>query len=130
MNYLPFDLEIALKHPERIITRDGKLKVKALYLVPDWLVNGYQLKVIFENGVIYSFTKEGQYFSHTKGSSVDLFLLPESIPYKEWWVNVYTWKSNGELCLFTNNTEEEAKKSIADEGNLFTYIKTIKITNE
>lgn len=129
MQYLPFNLETALAHPEKIITRDGR-KVENIHLVPDWLDSSYQVKVFFGIREIQSYTIEGKYYDSTEESNQDLFLLPEPLPYREWWMNVYVWKSIGELCVFIHNTKEEADKSKSVVGDLFTYIKTIKITNQ
>lgn len=121
-NYLPFDLETALKHPERVVTRDGR-KVLELYCFKSEMV--YKLVGVIENGCqTESWNTSGKYNVNQKNEAThDLFLLPEV---KECWVNVYEY-GNRILLGSTYSTKEYA---IVDKHSEWHLIKTIRITNE
>jgi hypothetical protein len=119
-NYLPFDLETALKHPERVVTRDGRKVYYFKHL--DKIIGDYPLIGVVD-GKLRTFALTGH--AYVKGiEPYDLFLLPEV---KECWVNIYELKGK----VFTGRsfaTKIEAKENIYNNEN--TYIKTIRITNE
>lgn len=121
-NYLPFDLETALKHPERVVTLDGK-KVNKIYLFDD--DDAFMPLAAIVDKKVRSYTKEGSFYGYTS-SGFDLFLLPDV---KECWVNVY---DDGTSFIRIGDGKyrsmDEAKFNITD--SLGTYIKTIRITNE
>lgn len=73
---LPFDLEIALAHPERVITRNG-VKVQYIHKVP--LDIKYPLCVILEeDDSAVNYTIEGKFSNVRQETNYDLFLLPET----------------------------------------------------
>ena len=82
-NYLPFDLETALKHPERVVTRDGR-KVEQLHFFKRDTETKHPIYGILDGNVEH-WNNGGNFCIGTK-SDYDLFLLPEV---KECWVNVY-----------------------------------------
>lgn len=122
MNYLPFDLETALKHPERLVTRDGRIPID-LHYFKNKCSSDYKVYADV-NGEIFTYTING---SAIKGEQRerDLFLLPEV---KECWVNVYeeSFKAD-ENIVFFHETKSNAISKIAKQ---YTYIKTIRITNQ
>jgi hypothetical protein len=85
-NLMPFDLEVALKQPERVVYRNGEK--------PDDIAN-------FKSGEIISKRKHSYYRHDIKGGhnptlgypslECDLFLLPEFTPEegKWYWVKPY-----------------------------------------
>lgn len=119
MNYLPFDLETALKNPERVVTLDGR-KVTELH---HFKSKETLPLVIIIDGLECSYNLDGS-FNSVAPHSMDLFLLPEV---KKVWVNVYeTEKSiwvGGEFP-----TKVKAIDGINEDCGK--YIKTICITNE
>ena len=124
MNYLPFDLETALAHPERVVTRDGR-KASEIYHFKNKMISDYKVYACIENE-IFTYTIEGLAI---KGDTRerDLFLLPEV---KECWVNVYEMGKTlvlGETHISKSEALENKSSAIA-LGH--TYIKTIRITNE
>lgn len=115
-NYLPFDLETALKHPERVVTKNGKpvTQLTSFNVTSDWPL----FAVIYNQ--IFSFNRCGACMGQP--SHYDLFLLPEV---KECWVNVY---DNG--YLWTGNCFPTKERAESDGKKNPQYIKTIRITNE
>lgn len=121
-NYLPFDLETALKHPERVVTRDGR-KIQDIHYFGKATRNLDRLMVVVDDELID--LREGGNYRKDSESDCDLFLLPEV---KECWVNVYDKNFSGlTIGGGTFNTKEEATSYIRDDWH---YIKTIRITNE
>lgn len=123
MNYLPFNLETALKHPERVVTRDGRrvseihhLKVKATYQPIHCVAEGEPL-TCWETG--------GYCGDKRLTHNLDLFLLPEV---KECWVNVYYSECGGVEIGSPRQTKSDclSQPGCTSSG----YIKTIRITNE
>jgi len=119
-NIKPFNLQDALAG-KPVVTRQGK-KVTQLHL---FNTNTEQplLGIIEGDKDIYTWNKDGIYFSHKDTSAFDLFMATEK---KSIWVNVY----EGDILVLghsRNKSFDEAKLNI-HEG--FTYIKTIEITNE
>jgi hypothetical protein len=120
-NLKPFNLQDALAG-KPVVTRQGK-KVTQLHL---FNTNTEQplLGIIEGDKDIYTWNKDGIYFSHKDTSAFDLFMAPEK---KSIWVNLYEYE-NGQLwvgCYY--NSLEEASKPGTHMGR---YIKTIEITNE
>ena len=124
MKYLPFDLEVALKHPERVVSSDGH-RIEEIHLFKN-IFNNYPLCVVFKGEEGFYYYKENGRFDEEEYTKLDLFLLPE---YKEKFVNVYL-DEDGELYVGNaahdtlSNAKEVAKYSVKS-----TYIKTIKITS-
>ena len=120
-NYLPFDLETALKHPERVVTRDGR-KVQELHQFKASHVKQTLYGVV--NNTINCWSNDGRYSTTNTESDYDLFLLPEV---KECWVNVY---QDGERIGLGNSYQTKEKAFSAKHDARGTYIKTILVTNE
>lgn len=124
MNLLPFNLEEALKHPERVVYRNGEKPLEW-----HWFDHSDQ-----ESFCIVSIDSERSILTHKicgsfpsipTDSPYFLFLLPP--PEKRYWVNVYEDKTE---CLVTGKiceSEEECNKRI-DIGLPVTFIKTISFT--
>jgi hypothetical protein len=126
MNYLPFDLETALAHPERVVTRDGR-KVRELHHFKTANTNELSVVCVIEGFIQINWDK-GQWCGEpTIESENDLFLLPEV---KEFWVNVYEqgFGFSGEVSLTNIFVSKEA--ALRNLSRIHTYIKTIRITNE
>lgn len=126
-NLQPFDLETALKHPERVVTRDG-IKVTQL---TKFDADNYQLAGVFEME-LNTWDSNGKFnTSNNNQNKYDLFLIYKI---KENWVNVYILKSNGEFAVTVHDSKKDADtywQKITEEGQkIYTYIKTIRITNE
>jgi hypothetical protein len=101
-NYLPFDLETALKHPERVIYRDGSKPDEWHYFPTK---GGLNLCAIFNGGAYWYFSdglKAGE-----ESVNNDLFLLPET---KTVWINLYEMPLTTGGNAFWHPTKEEAEK--------------------
>lgn len=116
---LPFDLETALKHPKRVVYRNGEKPL-------EWHYFEYK-NTIFATHPLCGFlthNRDGKYFS-TVVHQHDLLLLPP--PEKRYWVNVYEDKTG---CLVTGKiceSEEECNKRL-DIMLPIIFIKTITFT--
>ena len=124
MQYEPFDIEIALKFPDKVRTRNGD-KIADIHLFK--VNNIYPVGVFFEGeDSIYSYQKDGR-FDIDELSKLDLFLLPD---YKEMYVNVWLSASKSLYLGKMYETLEIAKENSIDlHGIGSTYLKTIKITS-
>jgi hypothetical protein len=73
-NLEPFDLETALAHPERVVTRDGR-KVEQLtkFDVKQYALCG----IVKDDQDITTWTLSGKFIDGSDEKSKDLFLLPE-----------------------------------------------------
>jgi len=98
----PFNLETALKHPEWVITMDGREVdfIKAY----DNKAEEYMLSVVLKDGRFFSYDKNGQFDRGTE-CQADLILR---VPYVTKW-----------LCLYSMNytlhyTKEEAENSATE----------------
>jgi hypothetical protein len=89
-NLLPFDLEVALKHPDRVVYRNGGKPLEWHYF--DKAVNdAYPIYFVSSDGNIRSCTKEGRYTSYEPPEHpLDLMLLPEFTPEEGKWYWVKT----------------------------------------
>lgn len=123
MNYLPFNLQIALKHPEKVITRNGRRIEKLVHF--EGLDESLNSSVVAQiDGRLITLYASGKFLSYDHRN--DLFLINEV---KECWVNVY---DNGSIFPKIG----EGRFSSKDEAINFIdqligkYIKTIRITNE
>jgi hypothetical protein len=119
MKYLPFDLEVALDHPERVITREGKKVVDILFMASSKI---YPLVYTTSDGDIKTVRKNGEAKLFVTPHFDDLFLLPE---YKERFVNVYYDPACGLQVGGVFDTLEQAKTYSYQTC----YLKTIKITS-
>lgn len=103
---VPFDIELAKKHPESIFTWSGKeAKQVTFFEVKD---NDYSIRAVVE-GVIESFTKEGHYI-FGKTHSKDLVIR---IPVEEVEVTVYCFKGN-HATAFTAGQLERCPNSVGE----------------
>jgi hypothetical protein len=123
MKYLPFNLETALKHPEKVRTRDGRKIDKLVHF--EGLDESLDSAVIAQiDGRLITLYASGKFINYEHRN--DLFLINEV---KECWVNVY---DNGKIfpkigeCRFSS--KDEAINCI--DQLIGKYIKTIRITNE
>ncbi len=115
----PFDLEKALAG-DPVVTRCGR-EVTEIHFFETCTEDRPIVAVI--GGKMYSFFNNGTSSGTNNPTERDLFMKPKVI---EGWFNIYLigvkiWTSSA------HESEERAKQNI---GNLDTYIKTIKITNE
>lgn len=124
MNYLPFDLKTALKHPERVVTRDGR-KVEGIHYFDGLNPKRHPIYGIIDDEI--NNWNDGGAFLKDCETNFDLFLLPEV---KKVWVNVYEGDYGEIVVGGKEHTTKEAAISSASVDNELTYIKTICITNE
>jgi len=125
MNYLPFDLETALKHPERVVTRDGRKVTELHHFKTTYFGEGNCPLYGVIEGNIHSFTIKGRWA--ISDDNRDLLLLPKV---KECWVNVY-YNKWGQLYVEPITfLDEKGAKCLGKDNENLTYIKTIRITNE
>lgn len=121
-NYLPFDIETALAHPERVVTRDGR-KVSEIYHFKNKRLSDYKVYACVGDEVL-TYTIEGLAI---KGDTRerDLFLLPEV---KECFVNVY-YQDDGDITI---GSPRKTKADCLNQPGYSSigFIKTIRITNE
>ena len=75
-NYLPFDVNVALKNPERVISRNGQKRFHKIYVDKDVKKYPYPLVVIALDDTKSNYTIDGN-FNINKLTDWDLFLLPE-----------------------------------------------------
>lgn len=73
-NYLPFDVNVALSNPERVISRNGKKRFHKIYVTKD--VKTYPLVTIALDNTTSNYTIDGN-FNIDKLTEWDLFLLAE-----------------------------------------------------
>jgi|GEM_PF-6914901 len=119
MNYLPFNLETALKHPEKVRTRDGR-KIDGIVHF-EGLDESLNSSVVAQiDGRLITLYASGKFINYDHRN--DLFLIKEV---KECWVNVY---DNGKL--FTGAMYPTKEVAIMHGKSSYKYIKTIRITNE
>lgn len=117
---LPFNLEEALKNPERVVYRNGEKPFEWHWFehMPD-----EACIISVRKGSYWSHNKTGFYNNDESGCSVDLMLLAEN----RYYINVYDngkiWK--GFDCSHVFDSENSAKIFI--EPNK-TFIKTISFT--
>jgi hypothetical protein len=76
---LPFDLEVALKQPKRVVYRNGEKPLGWHYFD----VEGLDMPIIDTQGETY--TKDGKFRYDGGESNYDLFLLPEFTPEEGKW---------------------------------------------
>lgn len=117
LNLLPFDLNIALKYPERVVTRDGR-KVKEIAYFKK---QTKQPLVALIGSEFMLFYIDGKF--NVSKSVLDLFLLPEV---KKLYVNVYKTKSGP----FLGAPCETLALSKSIKNRHPNYIKTVCITDE
>lgn len=72
---LPFDLEVALKEPERVVCRNGEKPSELYYFKTS--KSDYPVTAVV-NKLIYVFTVKGEYLNDEE-YKYDLFLLPKKI---------------------------------------------------
>jgi hypothetical protein len=84
-NLLPFNLEVALKHPEMVVFRNGKKPLDWHYF--DKAVNNdYPIISVTTDGDICYSTKGGSYHKYEDDEHpLDLMLLPEFTPEEGKW---------------------------------------------
>lgn len=73
-NLLPFDLKVALKYPDRVITRCGTKVLQFTHYPRS--ISSAQIAVMTEELDPYFVDENGMFYSNTDESRFDLFLLP------------------------------------------------------
>ena len=125
MNLLPFNLEQALKHPDRVVFNNGTAPLQWHYF--DKRPSRDKILAIDKYSTVRSYGEDGRFSPDGRPSSVtsDLFLLP--IPEKRYWANVYKDPDRG-ICTgyMTYSSEEMARLHISKVED--EYIKTISFT--
>lgn len=98
---LDFDLEIALKEPERVVFADGTK-------VQDWHyfrgVNVGNPLVLFCGSALMRYTINGEFINGRIDNKLDLKLLPKT---KTWWFCVYRRASGRLLTSSAFESKEE-----------------------
>lgn len=125
LNLLPFNLEEALKNPERVVYRNGEKPLEW-----HWFKSADQSKdciVNLDKDLDINTNKINGSFGELMGSRYDLMLLP--LPEKRYWVNVFK-HFGGELhlsrVLYSENDANQSK--VCTPNNHYTFIKTISFT--
>lgn len=116
MKLLDFDLEIALKHPERVVFENGEKPVDWKYF--DKAVNLYVIVTVDKTGYFGTFTKTGEinpYLSPQK----NLKLLPET---KTYWYCLYEYNGYKKTTNIYENKEDFLEKN--------SFLGNIKILQE
>lgn len=116
MNYLPFNLEEALKNPKRAIYRNGD-KPDRLIHTPEY--NDYAI-ITFKNGTMLLHLESGRNF---ESHDCDLLLLP--IPVQEYYAIVFI-NEHGDKELSPMMDEDDLAIALQAEGLI--HIKTINFT--
>lgn len=106
-NLLPFDLEVALKQPKRVVFRNGKKPKQWHYF--DKRETPYKLCLLDEHDLISANAISGEYINDSvKEHEYDLFLLPEFTPEegKWYWTQLHkgfnyhpTWFADGSFWV-------------------------------
>lgn len=120
MNYLPFNVEIALANPKRVVTRDGRSIDKIVKF--EGVYHKFENIVALVDTRLLQYHEDGR-FLKTENHDNDLFILPEI---KETWYNVYVGKDGYPYVGFRKSTKEQCTLEI--DGNH--YVKTICITTD
>lgn len=102
MKLLDFDLEIALKEPERVVFADGT-KVEDWHYFRGASLSVYKLTVL-RNGMIYLCTAKGEAVDGCVSAQLDLKLLPKT---KTWHFCVYRRPSGHLLTSAAFESKEE-----------------------
>lgn len=116
---LPFNLEEALKNPERVVYRNGEKPLE--WHLFEKLASKHKLYSITKSGIMGHMVNGLSYDNESK-HPYDLLLLP--LPEKRYWVNVH---KEGDLLLIGSiyYTEDLALRQALGHSN---YIKTISFT--
>ena len=105
-DFLPFNLEEALKAPERVVYRGGN-KPLEWHWFERGAVNG-RLVTILVDGSLWKLSDNGKVYNDLKSEHVyDLMLLP--LPKKKYWVNVMEERSLRGGLYVTGPWESEAE---------------------
>ena len=118
---LPFNLEEALKNPDRVVYRNGEKPLEWHWFGS--LEEPYTLYSVTGDKELKSHKKNGRWKSETYRANYDLMLLP--IPEKRYWVNVYDVWGYISISRDVYNSEEEAKINASSSEY---YLKTISFT--
>lgn len=125
MNYLPFNLQEALKHPERVVFNNGTAPLQWHYF--DKRPSRDKILAIDKYSTVRSYGEDGTFSPDGRPSLVtsDLFLLPP--PEKRYWVNVY--KDVDDTITWSKPYTTEAEAVDANSKIIHTtFIKTISFT--
>lgn len=121
LNLLPFNLEEALKSPERVVYRNGEKPLEWHWL--RWVnENEEPIVSVRKNGTVMQHYIGGRFYSNINCDS-DLLLLPE----KRYWVNVYK-DAVGDISWGKAYTTELEATTAANKIIHATFIKTISFT--
>lgn len=129
INLLPFNLEEALKNPERVVYRNGEKPLEWHYFkYAQWQIVSItpqkEIQVNYENGANHCYDEFDEYLG--TNSSHDLLLLP--ITEKRYWVNLYKDHESNDI-LFCGHVVFDSEDG-ARFGVDFTrhFLKTISFT--
>lgn len=124
LNLLPFNLEEALKNPERVVYRNGEKPLEW-----HWFKSADQSKdciVNLDKDLDINTNKINGSFGELMGSRYDLMLLP--LPEKRYWVNVYKDHDSNDILVCGHvvfDSEDGAKFGVDSTRH---FLKTISFT--
>lgn len=93
--FLPFNLQEALKAPERVVYRNGQKVLEWHYF--DNCSSGYPIAAVTPSGGLVAYDIGGSYNISKDDHSLDLMLLP--LPKKKYWINVMQEEFSGVLYV-------------------------------
>lgn len=92
-DFLPFNLEEALKSPERVVHRNGERPLEWFYFKN--CITRWPVGVVISSGGLSAYDVEGNYQISKTTNSLDLMLLP--LPKKTYYINVLECPFSGVL---------------------------------
>jgi hypothetical protein len=96
-NLLPFDLEVALKQPERVVYRNGEKPIEWIRFIKRRVIASIRPS---ESGGIIKHDINGKYDPDYENGYLDLMLLPEFTPEDRKWYWVKTDKDSQYKAAF------------------------------
>lgn len=122
LSLLPFNLEEALKNPDRVVYRNGE-KPLEWHWMGKANQEDYCITSVLSDGSFETHLINGRTLLGWNTDSSDLFLLP--LPERRYWVNVYARNEFVSIGDAVYPSEEEAKKNASI---IRPYIKSISFT--
>jgi len=110
---LPFDLEVALKEPERVVHKGGDIAVRVFH-IPE-LAGENEVLIVWSDGGTGHYSING--LSACLGGKVRVFILPKV---KKGWVNIYSTDSIMPAergCLMATTSHVYPTREVADRAD-------------
>ena len=94
-DFLPFNLEEALKAPERVVHRNGERPLEWFYFKN--CITRWPVGVVLPSGGLSAYDVEGNYQISKTTNSLDLMLLP--LPKTTYWINAMEEEFSGVIYI-------------------------------